>query len=349
MSSNESKEHDNEHSLFDQHTEENEVDEHDDHSPFDQYAEENEIDDHHLPITNPGVQSSSLGLDNEHSSLDQHAVEDENDDHNLSPTNPGITTGNALENAIANIGSIDTNISIPFKLKKNDDTKTSSEQHTEEGQTDSDGYEYHSTSTTNHEAHGNESHDSVVRGGGSDDSLYGGGGNDVLDGSDGNDHLEGSDGDDILIGGGNTDKGENRLNGGVGDDILVAGGSKTRHLDQFLTHHQDLVSTLKTNQKWGSVASIVNSDTDDTGGGVHNIFDVHSSSGHDKIFNFHAATDKIQLDRGLNGSDIRDLDSLLQHIQISENDLSIDLGGGNSVTLIGVDIAGLTANNVAWA
>lgn len=235
------------------------------------------------------------------------------------------------------------------KLEINDDHNAATEQHTPEGHTDAEGYEYHYASATNREVHGNESRNSVVEGSTGDDLLYGGKSNDVLDGSDGSDRLDGGAGDDILIGGGNTDKGENHLNGAAGDDVLVAGGSKTRHLEYFLANHQDIVNTVKTNQKWGSVAAIVNGATDDTGGGVHNVFDIHSGSGHDQIYNFHAATDKIQLDRELNGSGIRDVDSLRSHIQISGNDLSIDLGGGNTVTLVGVDVAGLSANNVAWA
>jgi len=217
------------------------------------------------------------------------------------------------------------------KSKEHDNERNSLDQHREEDRTDSDGYEDHDTAA-NHEAQANELHDSVARDSSSDDSLYGSELNDVLDGRDGN-----------------TDKGENHLNGGVGDDILVAGGSKTSHLDQFLANHQDVLNIVTTNQKWGSVASIANNVTDDTGGGVHNIFDIHSNSGDDKIFNFHATTDKIQLDRELNGSDISDIDSLLHRIQTSGNDLSIDLGGGNTITLVGVDIAGLSANNIAWA
>lgn len=229
------------------------------------------------------------------------------------------------------------------------DDHGAAEQHTQEGQEDSEGFEYHYASATNREIHGNERNENVVKGSDSDDALYGGSVNDVLDGGDGNDALEGGDGDDLLIGGTHTDTGENHLNGGSGDDILIGGGSKTSHLHRYLADHQDVADSLRTNQKLSSIASIADSATDDTGGGVHNIFAIHSNGGKDQIFNFHAATDKIQLDRDLNGSDIHDIDSLASHIHISGNEVTIDVGNGNTITLVGVDIGELSANNVAWA
>lgn len=343
---------DNQNRLGDNNMSSNELEKHDSsNTSSESHAENDGFDNLHLPMTSSGIMSSNE-LES-HNDNNIHTEKDGIDNLYLPTTGSTIMGGSSFDNVgddlFNGINAIGNNKLSFNKLENNGDNHTSSEQHTPEGQTDSEGYEYHYASTTNREVHGNELHDSVIKGSSSDDLLYGGGRNDVLDGSEGNDRLEGSDGDDILIGGGNADKGENHLNGGIGDDVLVAGGSKTKHLEHFLSNHQDVIDTVKTNQKWGSVASIVNGATDDTGGGVRNVFDVHSGSGHDQIFNFHAATDKVQLDRGLNGSDIRDIDSLSHHIQISGNDLSIDLGGGNTITLIGVDVAGLSANNVAWA
>ncbi|MGZ5052034.1 MAG: calcium-binding protein [Methylobacter sp.] len=229
------------------------------------------------------------------------------------------------------------------------DNHDSTAQHTQEDQEDSEGFEYHYASATNHEIHGNELNENVVKGSDSDDTLYGGSVNDVLDGGNGNDSLEGGAGDDLLIGGASTDTGENHLDGGSGNDILIGGGSKTSQLNRFLADHRDIASDLQSNQKLSSIASIANGVTDDTGGGVRNTFDIHSNGGNDQIFNFHAATDKIQFDRDLNGSGIHDIDSLASHIHVSGNDVSIDVGNGNTVTLVGVDVGELTANNIAWA
>jgi hypothetical protein len=319
---------------------------------------------------------NTSGLENHSdSSSEQHAQDNDSGDHNLSTANSGTqgngsVNGNSLQNTTGGSSTTNSGIQGDGSLEKiiaaalqnrtgtnamnsneleSHDSNAPSEQHTQEGQKDSEGYEYHYSSATTPEVHGSNTVGNVLKGSNSDDLLYGGVRNDVLDGSDGNDRLEGSDGDDILVGGANTDKGENHLNGGNGDDILVAGGSKTSQLDQFLANHQDIVNSVKSDQKLTDVAAIINSVTNNTSNSSHNIFDVHSGSGHDQIFNFHAATDKVQLDRGLNGSDIRDINSLLNHIHISGNDLSIDLGGGNSIMLVGVDVSGLSANNVAFA
>lgn len=214
-----------------------------------------------------------------------------------------------------------------------------------------DGYEYHYTTTTNHDLHGNDLANSVLVGSKSDDNLWGGSGNDVLDGSDGNNTLEGGDGDDILITGGLSDHGQNHLDGGKGDDILVAGGTKTHHLDDFFKANESIVLAVTTDAKYASLAALVKSSADDdgSGNGVENIFGMHSGNGHDRIYNFHANTDKVQVERGINGSEIRDMDTLIKHITVNGNDLSIDFGGGNSVTLVGVDVAHLSAANVEWA
>ncbi len=212
-----------------------------------------------------------------------------------------------------------------------------------------DGYEYHYTTTTNHELHGNDFVNSVLVGSKSDDNLWGGSGNDVLDGSDGNNTLEGGDGDDILINGGLSDHGQNHLDGGKGDDILVAGGTKTHHLDDYFKTNESVTQIVTTDAKYASLAALVRSSADDHGNGVENIFGMHSGNGHDRIYNFHADTDKVQVERGINGSDIQDIDTLVKHITVDGNDLTIDFGSGNSVTLVGVDVAHLSAANVEWA
>ncbi|TRX03268.1 calcium-binding protein [Candidatus Methylobacter oryzae] len=359
--------------------------ENDNHTSSEHDTQENE--NHNLSATDPGVQGSdgllgnlnsgslsnatgnstvnTSGLENHSdSSSEQHAEENGSGTQSNNPVN-----GNSLPNPAGSSSAAATGIQGDGSLEKiiaaalqnpsginamssneleNHDSNAPSEQQIQEGQKDSEGYEYHYSSATNPEVHGNNTVGNVIKGSDNNDSLYGGSVNDVLDGSNGNDYLDGGNGNDTLIGGGNTDTGENHLNGGNGDDILVAGGSKTSQLDQFLANHQDIVNSVKSDQKLTDVAAIINSVTNNTGNGAHNIFDVHSGSGHDQIFNFHAATDKVQLDSGLNGSDIRDINSLLTHIHISGNDLSIDLGGGNSITLVGVDVSGLSANNVAF-
>lgn len=284
-------------------------------------------------------------------------VTSQNNESNITKNQTDNISASTLNNssgAITNdTGTITTeNKTGDIKMSTNETSnskKETSDTHTSEGGHDIAGNEYHyATAANNDTVQGNNFKNNVLEGSSGDDTLTGGNQNDVLDGKDGNNTLNGGDGDDILIAGGTTNTGVNHINGVSGDDILVAAGTKTQYLDSFLSHHNDIVNTVLTDQKWGSAASIVSGSIDNTGGGEHTVFEVHSGSGHDQIYNFHAAADTVQFDRGLNGSDIRDVNSLLQHVSVSGNDLSIDLGGGNSVTLVGVDIAGLTANNAAW-
>jgi len=173
------------------------------------------------------------------------------------------------------------------------------------------------------------------------DGLRAGDGNDILEGSNGHDPLlSGGAGDDLIIGGGSTDVGDNIFNGGTGNDILIASGNKT---SQFTNHQHEFDITIDT------LATIINSVSDDAPGRSYNIFEFENNSGKDEIYNFHASTDKIQLNTGINGSNITDIASLVQHIIVSGDDLSIDLGDDNTLTLVGVDVAGLNANSVIFA
>lgn len=228
------------------------------------------------------------------------------------------------------------------------DSNDHPDDHPDEVSDGDDGYEYHHATESDHELHGSELHDSVLDGALGDDRLLGGARNDVMDGDDGSDTLDGNDGDDILVGGGELDRGHNHFNGGSGDDILVAGGGKTHSLDDFLKANPFLSTALTNDAKYASLATLVKGAVDDSGGGAMNTFELDSDNGHDAIFNFHASSDKLQIHRGLNGSDIQDTASLLRHVDVSGDHVRIDLGSGNSVTLVGVDIEHMSEANLTW-
>ena len=211
-----------------------------------------------------------------------------------------------------------------------------------------DGYEYHRTTENDHELHGSDMHDSVLIGAHNDDLLVGGAHDDILDGADGDDTLEGGGGDDILMGGGQDGHDRNHLDGGSGDDILVAGGTKTRSMDDFFKTNLAVVDAVTTNAKYASLAALALGSVDDDGNGVENIFQMRSGNGNDLIFNFHATTDKLQIEREINGSGIHDIETLVQHVTVDGNNVMIDFGGGNSVTLVGVDVSNLTSTNIDW-
>jgi len=209
--------------------------------------------------------------------------------------------------------------------------------------------DHQSVSPGHHELHASGTGNAVLSGDSSDDHLYGGQHNDVLDGSDGSDALEGGDGDDILIAGGQTDHGANTVDGGAGDDILVAGGATTLELHDFFQSHAEVGHLIRSDGRFADLISLVDAAPAGANAAATNTFAVHADNGHDLIFNFHAQGDKLQIDRGLNGSDITDVDSLVRHASVSGSDVTIDMGHGNSITLVGVDVAHLSADNIVWA
>lgn len=237
----------------------------------------------------------------------------------------------------------------------NDDEQSETEMHTSDESTHAevqdakDWYEHHDANEGNHDLHGSQNTRNLLTGHHGDDRLVGGSQHDILTGAEGNDELEGADGDDVLIGGGDHDVGHNHLSGGVGNDVLIAGGHKTKHLDHFLKAHPELAAAVTADTKYADLASLVQADVGSDFSSIRNTFVFHEKSGSDHIFNFHAETDQIQLDKGLNGSDIRDISSLISHVSVSGNDLCIDLGDGNQLTLIGVDLTKMSADNIVFA
>lgn len=209
-------------------------------------------------------------------------------------------------------------------------------------------YEHHDANESNHDLHGSQNTSNLLTGHDGDDRLVGGAQHDILTGARGNDELEGGDGDDVLMGGGDNDVGHNQLSGGVGNDVLIAGGHKTKHLDHFLKAHPELATSITADTKYADLASLIQADVGTDFSSTRNTFAFHEKSGSDHIFNFHAETDQIQLDKGLNGSNIQDISSLISHLSVSGDDLCIDLGAGNQLTLVGVDLTKMSADNIVF-
>jgi Ca2+-binding RTX toxin-like protein len=208
-----------------------------------------------------------------------------------------------------------------------------------------DGFSHRHGDLGHRELHGDDASHNAIRGSSGDDVITGGSQSDVLEGGHGSDDLRSGSGDDVLVGGGSDDVGHNHLEGGGGDDILVAGGRKTRSFDDFFATRDVLKKALHADAKYADVASIL----DDTLVGsvslVENRFAIHSDNGNDLILNFHTETDKIVLDRVLNGSTIKDAASMMDHLIINGGIAYLDLGHGNSIMLVGVDASSLSAAN----
>ena len=172
--------------------------------------------------------------------------------------------------------------------------------------------------------------DDTLSGGAGQDRLFGGAGDDNLDGGDGDDRLFGHTGDDTLQGGAGNDRlfglgGNDLLEGGDGDDTLEGG---------------NLYDTL-----------IGGAGDDLMTGGMHaDRFVFADGHGDDTITDFNAANvlEKIDLSAVAAITSVADLDLADPNagaaVQVGA-DVVIDTGGGNSITLVGVNFADLDASD----
>ena len=144
-----------------------------------------------------------------------------------------------------------------------------------------------------------------IEGKGGNDLLYGLGGNDVMDGDAGNDRLYGGTGNDNMAGG----NGNDQLYGQAGNDTLDGGAGS------------DLMN----------------------GGAGNDTFVFDSRDGRDTITGFTAGGTQDRLNLVDAAFDFRNLQDVLNHATDVGNNVVIQLGGTDSVTLVGVHEAQLTA------
>lgn len=166
----------------------------------------------------------------------------------------------------------------------------------------------------------------TVSGGNGADTIKGGGGSDKLSGDDGNDALFGDGGRDTLIGGAGNDKlnggaGNDKLNGGAGSDELRGGGRRDR---------------------------LEGAAGDDTlmGQGGNDRFIFKGNFGDDTIVDFATKGTKEKIDLK-KIAEISSFNDLTQN-HLSENadgDAVISDDDGNTITLIDIAMADLSAND----
>lgn len=157
----------------------------------------------------------------------------------------------------------------------------------------------------------------TVSGGNGADTIKGGGGNDKLSGDDGNDALFGDGGRDTLLGAAGNDK----LNGGGGNDVLRGGGGRDR---------------------------LEGAGGDDTlmGQGGNDRFIFKGNFGDDTIVDFTTKGRKEKIDLK-KIAEISSFNDLTQN-HLSENadgDAVISDDDGNTITLIDIAMADLSAND----
>jgi serralysin len=204
--------------------------------------------------------------------------------------------------------------------------------------------------------HGNEAANSIV-GGAGDDDLWGGGGNDTLRADEGLNFLRGEAGDDIMYGGGAFDDihgnmGNDTGFGGAGSDWVVGGQDR----DQL---HGDIgddviYGNMGEDTAWGDAGNdlirggqdndvLLGGDDDDWisgdkgsdtiwGGGGADIFHTWGQAGIDQIMDFSRAL----------GDRVLVTERTPYTVAQSGDNVVIDMGGGNQMILVGVQMASLT-------
>ena len=188
-----------------------------------------------------------------------------------------------------------------------------------------------------------------------DDTLNGGNGNDVLDGGGGDDSLTGGNGDDLLYGSVGTDSlvggnGEDSLDGGAGDDELAGGNGKDSldggAGDDELAggNGEDSLAGGAGDDELdgGNGTDTVNGGIGDdvlTGGNGPDQFVFNTAFGDDVIADF-KDNDLIQFDDDLFLSSEA---VLMASEQVGED--TVITAGTNTVTLLGVQLSSLQAND----
>ncbi|MFT7594457.1 MAG: hypothetical protein ACI8R4_001778 [Paracoccaceae bacterium] len=156
--------------------------------------------------------------------------------------------------------------------------------------------------------------DDTLKGGAGKDSLIGGNGRDSLSGGDGKDTLRGNIGRDSLLG----NKGADKLFGGNGNDTLKGGNGN------------DLLSG-------DSGADVL------IGNGGSDVFRFKDGFDTDTITGFEALNDAEKIDLSRVTSVIGFFDLKTNHMVQSGADVVIDALGGDTITLVNISLADLTA------
>ncbi len=198
-----------------------------------------------------------------------------------------------------------------------------------------------------------------INGGAADDELSGGRGNDIINGGDGNDAIEGGRDDDDIDGGDGNDvinagRGDDNVLGGEGDDF-IDGGRDDDDIDGGAGN--DILEGGRGDDNINGGAGddlICAGSGDDTlnggtgndrleGGSGEDIFVFEMGTQQDTVLDFQSGQDELDLtDFGF--ASFADVQAAAEE---DGDDLVIDLGNGDSVTLVGVSEAELSQDDVS--
>ena len=204
---------------------------------------------------------------------------------------------------------------------------------------------------------GNALNNSIL-GGAGNDTIMGGAGADTIDGGSGTSYLRGEDGDDSIQGGAqfddiNGNKGDDTIDGGSGGSDWLLGGQGsdliTAHSGNTLMYgnlgNDTLIGgggadTMRGGQGDDSIAGGAGDDfisgdrgnDTESGGAGADIFHGSQDAGIDKVLDFHLAEgDRVLLDPGTTYT-----------VSQVGADTVIDMGAGNQMILVGVQMTTLT-------
>lgn len=166
--------------------------------------------------------------------------------------------------------------------------------------------------------------DDTLLGGGGQDRLFGGLGNDSAEGGNGHDRFWGSNGNDTFSGG----AGDDRAYGENGNDSLRGGGDN---------------DTLSGGGGYDTLNGGVGNDSM-TGGANADVFIFADGHGDDTITDFNATNNLEDIDLSAVAA-IGNITQLLSAASQVGGNVLIDTGGGNSITLLGVNLGDLDAND----
>lgn len=163
----------------------------------------------------------------------------------------------------------------------------------------------------NDEISGGAGNDLIFAGRSGDDTIGAGAGNDLAYGGSGSDDVSGGNGIDELYGG----AGDDYVEGGAGDDSLYGGAG-------------------------GDIIDGGTGDDNLRGGDGADLFLFRAGAGQDTVYDFSISADSLQLaDVAANFTDEEDVGAAATQ---TDEGVLIDLGGGDSLLLVGLDINDLS-------
>lgn len=178
----------------------------------------------------------------------------------------------------------------------------------------------------------------LLAGGTGNDTICGNAGNDTIYG--GNGEADSTDGDDIVYAG----KGADWVYGNSGNDTIYGGGAGYDPLDQGdLIYGGGGDDFIFGNGGNDTLEGGAGNDTMYGGFGT-DIYVIRGGGGNDVIAQFDNPRafggDVLQIASGINGTDIYDTVFIFAHMIYGDGSVTIDLGGGHSVTVLGVSALG---------